>query len=128
MKIEVTADVVRVLEPKLLGEKQKKLVNMHVSYMDGDYEQVMQLDCWQMMADKAETLAQGDTVLCGCYLGGNEFTREDGSLLVFNKLRCVSIDIISRAVDVNASGKVSLKSQIVEKSNQQNTQANDLPF
>ena len=128
MKIEVTADVVRVLEPKLLGEKQKKLVGLHVSYMDGEWEQVMQLDCWQMMADKAETLAQGDTVLCGCYLGGNEFTREDGSLLVFNKLRCVSIDIISRAVDVNASGKVSLKSQIVEKSNQQNTQANDLPF
>ena len=128
MKIEVTADVVRVLEPKLLGEKQKKLVGLHVSYMDGDWEQVMQLDCWQMMGDKAQTLAQGDTVRCGCYLGGSEFTREDGSLLVFNKLRCVSIDIISRAVDVNASGKVSLKSQIVEKSNQQNTQANDLPF
>jgi len=128
MKIEVTADVVRVLEPKLLGEKQKKLVGLHVSYMDGDYEQVMQLDCWQMMGDKAQTLAQGDTVLCGCYLGGNEFTREDGSLLVFNKLRCVSIDIISRAVDLNASGEVSLKSQIVTKAKQQNTEADDLPF
>ena len=96
--------------------------------MDGEWEQVMQLDCWQMTADKAETLAQGDTVRCNCYLGGSEFKREDGSLLVFNKLRCVNIDIISRAVDLNASGKVSLKSQIAEKSNQQNTQANDLPF
>ena len=32
MKIEVTADVVRVLEPKLLGEKQKKLGTARVLY------------------------------------------------------------------------------------------------
>jgi|DEB0MinimDraft_6_1074348.scaffolds.fasta_scaffold38474_4 hypothetical protein len=128
MKIDIQADVVRTTEPRIVGKSAKKLVGLHISYMDGDYEQIMQLDCWQMMADKAQTLAQGDTVRCNCYLGGNEFKREDGSLLVFNKLRCVSIDIISRAVDLNASGEVSLKSQIVTKAKQQNTEADDLPF
>jgi len=127
MKIEITADVVRVAESRQIGDKTK--TELHLSYMDGDREQIIPIECWGQMSDKAKTLAKGDSVLCKCFLNGRQWRRESTDpWRAFMSLRCVSIDITSRAVDLNASGEVSLKAQIVEKAKQQNTEADDLPF
>ena len=127
MKIDIQADVVRVAGSRQIGEKTK--TELHLSYMDGDREQIIPIECWGQMSDKAKALAKGDSVLCKCYLNGRQWRREDGDpWRAFMSLRCVSIDIISRAVDLDAKSEVSLKSQIVTKAKQQNTQADDLPF
>ena len=127
MKIDIQADVVRVAGSRQIGEKTK--TELHLSYMDGDREQIIPIECWGQVSDKAKTLAKGDTVNCKCYLNGRQWRREDSDpWRAFMSLRCVSIEIVSRAVDLNASGEVSLKSQIVTKAKQQNTEADDLPF
>ena len=127
MKIEITADVVRVLETQQIRDKNK--TEVHLSYMDGDREQILPIECWGMVSDKAVTLAQGDTINAKCYLNGRQWRREDTDpWRAFLGLRCVSIDIISRAIDLNEQGQPTLKAQIVEKAKTNNAEADDLPF
>ena len=132
MKIEITADVVRVLEPQTFASGSTK-VEVHLTWMeqnkDGDtYEQVVAVECWGSRVDTALTLNKGDKVKAECYLGGREWRRDENEKWrAFMSLRCARIEKIGTA-DVNASGEVSLKSQIVTKAKQQNTQADDLPF
>jgi len=66
MKIELTADVVRVLEPQAFTSGSQK-VGVHLTWIeqgkdDRTFEQVIEVECWGSRVDTALALNQGDTV------------------------------------------------------------------
>lgn len=129
MKIELTADVVRVLEPQTFASGSSK-VEVHLTWMeqnkDGDtYEQVVPIECWGSRVDTALSLNKGDKVKAECYLGGREWRRDETEKWrAFMSLRCARIE----KVEGGDQPKQSLKEKVMAKASQTNTQADDLPF
>ena len=131
MKIEMTADVVRVLEPQTFQSGSTK-VEVHLTWMeqnkDGDtYEQVVPVECWGSRVDTALSLNQGDKVKAECYLGGREWRKDENSKWrAFMSLRCARIEKVETAG--SDEPKQSLKAQVMAKAAQTHTEADDLPF
>lgn len=128
-KIELTADVVRVLEPQVFASGSQK-VGVHLTWIeqgkdDRTFEQVIEVECWGSRVDTALALNQGDTVKCDLYLSGREWRRDENSpWKAFNSLRVGKLEVVAEA-------KKSMKDMAIEKSKQnaaQNEAANDLPF
>ena len=129
MKIEITADVVRVTEPFTFESGSRKC-ELHVTWMeqgkDGSvFEQVVPIEFWGDRIDTALTFNQGDKVKAECYLGGREYeTDQKGKWRAFMSLRCARIE----KVGTSDHPAQSLKQQVMTKATQTNTQADDLPF
>ena len=132
MKIELTADVVRVLEPQTFASGSQK-VAVHLTWMeqgkdDKTFEQVIEVECWGSRVDTAMALNQGDTVKVDLYLSGREWRRDESSpWKAFNTLRVGKLETIVKA----ATGQPSIREQVIQKSKASaitNDQANDLPF
>ena len=133
MKIDIEADVVRVLEPQTFASGSSK-VEVHLTWMeqnkDGDtYEQVVPIECWGSRVDTALTFNKGDKVKAQCYLGGREWRKDESSKWrAFMSLRCARIELVEAGASKPPAKQASLKEQVLAKAATQNTEADDLPF
>jgi len=133
MKIDIEADVVRVLEPQTFPSGSTK-VEVHLTWMeqnkDGDtFEQVIPVEFWKSKVDTALALNQGDRVKAQLYMSGREwYNEEKKKTQAFVSLRCGRIEVVESANAKPPAKQSSLKEQVLAKAATQNTEADDLPF
>jgi endogenous inhibitor of DNA gyrase (YacG/DUF329 family) len=133
MKIDIEADVVRVLEPQTFASGSSK-VEVHLTWMEQNkdgvtFEQVVPVECWGSRVDTALTFNKGDKVKAQCYLGGREWRKDENSKWrAFMSLRCARIELVEAGDSKPPAKQASLKDQVLAKAATQNTEADDLPF
>lgn len=131
MKIDISGDVVRVCPPKTLNNGTQ-LVEVHLSYMDGEYEQVIPVQFWGDKIADAQALNKGDTIQVLAFMGGREWDPQDGRpVMVFMSLRAYKMRTLAAAEPAPQpapQAQPSIKQQVMAKAAKNNVQTNDLPW
>jgi len=131
MKIDFTGDVVRVCPTKTLNNGNE-LVEVHLSYMDGEYEQVIPVQFWGDKVVEAKALNQGDTIQVLAFMGGREWDPQDGRpVMAFLSLKAYKMRTLAAAeppAQPAPQAQRSIKQQVMAKAAKNNVQTNDLPW
>ena len=83
--MEVVAKIVRIKDTQVVGEKQFKFRNVHVT-TEEQYPQTLEVQFVQDKTAELNNYKAGDKVRISVNLKGKEVTKENGDIAVYNTI------------------------------------------